>query len=152
MRILTLSALILALAGGAAQADHRHWGGGGGGGGRGPVVVRDHRWSAPARPVYERRYGGGYRGGYYGGGGGYYGGGYMRRPIYVRGPVIREHYYNYYRRPVIIAESYGPRVGYIWISGQWQWNGYEWMWQPGHYEPDPQYYGGEVGVSVGVGY
>jgi hypothetical protein len=32
-------------------------------------------------------------------------------------------------------------AGYIWVAGQWQWSGYEWIWQPGHYEVDPNYTG-----------
>jgi hypothetical protein len=67
--------------------------------------------------------------------------GYDRRPIYVSRPVIRERYYNYYRRPALIVESYNPMAGYYWVAGSWSWTGYEWTWQPGHYEPDPAYYG-----------
>jgi hypothetical protein len=63
----------------------------------------------------------------------------VRRPIYVSRPIIRARYYDYYRRPSIIVENYGPRAGYYWVAGQWSWNGYEWLWQPGHYEPDPNY-------------
>ena len=63
----------------------------------------------------------------------------VRRPIYVRAPVIRYHHYNYYQRPAVIVENYPGRDGYLWIAGQWTWNGYEWIWQPGHYEPDPNY-------------
>lgn len=62
-----------------------------------------------------------------------------RRPIYVERPVIRHRYYNYYQRPSIIVENYGPRDGYYWVAGQWSWSGYEWIWQPGHYEPDASY-------------
>jgi hypothetical protein len=29
--------------------------------------------------------------------------------------------------------------GYYWVPGQWSWNGYEWIWQAGHYQPDPNY-------------
>jgi hypothetical protein len=90
-------------------------------------VVRDHRgWDGGGRGFVrnEARFGG-----------------YERRPIFVSRPVIREHYYNYYRRPTLIVESYGPRAGYYWAHGQWTWDGYEWIWQPGHYQPDPGYYG-----------
>lgn len=62
---------------------------------------------------------------------------YVRRPIYVQRPVIKYRYYNYYQRPSIIVENYRPMTGYIWVAGQWSWNGYEWIWMPGHYEPDP---------------
>ncbi len=63
----------------------------------------------------------------------------VRRPIYVQRPVIRYRYYNYYQRPAIVVENQPPMAGYYWVAGQWQWNGYEWIWQPGHYEPDPNY-------------
>jgi hypothetical protein len=63
----------------------------------------------------------------------------VRRPIYVQRPVIPYRYYNYYQRPAIIVENQPPMAGYYWVAGQWQWNGYEWIWQPGHYEPDPAY-------------
>jgi hypothetical protein len=63
----------------------------------------------------------------------------VRRPIYVERPVIRYHYYNYATPPAALVENYGPIEGYIWIAGEWQWNGYEWIWQPGHYEPDAAY-------------
>lgn len=62
-------------------------------------------------------------------------GGWERRPIYMPRPMIRERYYNFHRRPELIVESYGPREGYVWVRGGWQWNGYEWIWYPGHYEP-----------------
>ena len=63
----------------------------------------------------------------------------VRRPIFVKRPTITVRYYNYNRRPTLIAENYDPMVGYYWVRGQWTWTGYEWMWQPGHYEPDPNY-------------
>jgi hypothetical protein len=63
----------------------------------------------------------------------------VRRPIYVQRPVIPYRYFNYAQRPAIIAESYPPMTGYVWIPGQWQWSGYEWIWQPGHYQPDHAY-------------
>jgi hypothetical protein len=63
----------------------------------------------------------------------------VRRPIYMQRPVIRYRYHNYYQRPAIIVENQQPMAGYIYVAGQWQWNGYEWIWQPGHYQPDPAY-------------
>lgn len=63
----------------------------------------------------------------------------VRQPIYVQRPVISYRYTNFYQRPVVIAENYPSRPGYIWITGQWQWNGYEWTWTAGHYQPDPAY-------------
>ena len=65
-----------------------------------------------------------------------------QRRIYVQRPVIRHRYYNYYQRPAIIVENYAPMTGYYWVPGQWDWNGYEWLWTPGHYELDPAYYPG----------
>jgi hypothetical protein len=29
--------------------------------------------------------------------------------------------------------------GYVWIAGDWNWNGFEWNWTPGHYEIDASY-------------
>lgn len=43
------------------------------------------------------------------------------------------------RRPAVIVESYPAMAGYVWVAGQWTWSGYEWIWMPGHYEPDPRY-------------
>jgi hypothetical protein len=64
---------------------------------------------------------------------------YVRRPIYVQRPTIAVRYYNYYQRPAVIAENYSAMPGYYWVAGQWNWNGYEWIWTPGHYHPDPSY-------------
>ncbi len=64
---------------------------------------------------------------------------YVRRPIYVQRPIIRQHYYDYRYRPELIVENYGARPGYYWVNGTWQWSGYEWVWYPGHYQPDPNY-------------
>ena len=115
--LLILSSLATVLSAGAAEA-HPVRGGGYYRGGGGYV----------SRPVY--------RGGGYVASRGYYGGyGYARRPIYMRAPVIREHYYNYYRRPTLVVENYAAMDGYVWVRGQWTWNGYEWIWAPGHYQP-----------------
>jgi len=143
LKVVSLTALALGLSGGVALADHgrggdhrsvvverraapqsraiirdhHEW--------RGGNVVRDHRgWDGGGRvivrnePRYQR---------------------YDRRPIYVSRPVIRERYYDYYRRPAVIVENYNPMAGYYWVAGGWSWNGYEWCWQAGHYEPDPSY-------------
>jgi len=93
------------------------------------VVVRDHRdhgWRGGSRVIVrgEPRYRN-----------------VVRRPIYVSRPVIHHRYYNYYRRPAVIFENYNAIAGYYWVSGSWSWNGFEWIWTPGHYEPDPSYYG-----------
>jgi hypothetical protein len=68
----------------------------------------------------------------------YFNGGHSR--VYHR-PVIRYRYRDYYRRPAIIVENYDPVPGYVWVAGQWNWNGYEWMWVNGHYEVDANYDG-----------
>ncbi|MGE5187160.1 MAG: hypothetical protein ACM31C_34160 [Acidobacteriota bacterium] len=141
-RILMVSTLALGLSGGAAFADHDRGGGYSHGGGYARGGGYSHgegyaRGGVSVRPTYRGGYGG-YRGSYYRGG--YYGGDYRgswgyRRPIYMRAPVIREHYYNYYRQPSLIVEDYGPMDGYVWIRGHWAWSGYEWIWQPGYFQP-----------------
>ena len=40
----------------------------------------------------------------------------------------------------MLAEDYAAMPGYYWVAGHWDWNGYEWLWTAGHYEPDPNYY------------
>jgi hypothetical protein len=62
---------------------------------------------------------------------------YVRRPIFVQRPVITYRYNNYAQRPAVIAESYSSMPGYYWVAGHWDWSGYQWQWNPGHYEPDP---------------
>jgi hypothetical protein len=161
MKLLPLTALALGLSSGVALADRS--GGFHGGDHRGSdhravtvehrapapavrdhrsgtVVVRDnHDWHGGGRVIVNRGYGGGSRGYNYNRGYGY--GGYraVRRPIFASRPIIRDHYYNYYRRPTLIVENYAPMNGYYWVPGQWSWSGYEWTWQPGHYQPDPNY-------------
>jgi len=144
MKRIILAIACVGLAGGVASADRFH---GGSRGGHGPVV-RDHRgggeWHGAreggvrvtSRPVYN----GGYRYNT-----GYRYNNYVRRPIYVQRPIIRHRYFDYRYRPEVIVENYPVRDGYYWVAGQWTWDGYEWQWQPGHYEPDPNY-----GVSAGV--
>jgi hypothetical protein len=156
MKKIILSAIVLALTGGAAMADRGHGGGrvsghasGGvsvhnGGGFRGEAggrgFVRENRgggWNRGGVVVHENR---GYDRGYEHRGWareGYRHG--YRENIWMPRPVIREHYYNYGYRPSLIVEDYGARDGYIFVRGDWQWNGYEWIWMPGHYEVDPAY-------------
>lgn len=160
LKLLPVTALALGLSGGVALADHGRAGDHrgvsvehraapehvvvrGNVGGHGAVAVRDHR---DFRGGYDRaRYDHGYRAGYGGrvvvNGGPRYYGGYARRPIYVGRPVIRERYYNHYRRPALVVENYGARPGYFWVSGAWGWNGGEWIWTPGYYQPDDSYEG-----------
>ena len=154
LKLLPLTALALGLSSGVALADRprgEHRGGfhgdhravvehrapvvrdhgrewhGGGGNWRGQTFVRSGRdFHGGGRVVIrEPHYRRDYR--------------VVRRPIFVSRPIIRDHYYNYYRRPALIVESYGAMPGYYWVAGHWYWNGYEWLWQPGHYEPDPNY-------------
>ena len=134
MKRILLTFLALGLLGGVASADHRRGGWGrhhdGRSTARGGVVVRTtpaRVYTQPRRVYVDRTR-------------------YVRRPIYVQRPVIRYRYYNYYQRPAIIVENYPAQPGYYWVAGQWSWSGYEWVWQPGHYEPDPNY------VDPGYGY
>ena len=128
MKRILLIILVLGVTAGVASADrghHRgHWkrGGGWSGGVRvtAPRVVVTPRYVTP-RYVTPRIQ-------------------VVRRPIYVQRPAIRYRYYNYYQRPSVIVENYPSRVGYYWVAGAWNWGGYEWIWTPGHYEPDPAYY------------
>ena len=59
------------------------------------------------------------------------------RTVVYRRPAIRRHYYDVRFRPQVIVEDYPDQYGYIWVSGSWNWNGREWYWTGGHYEPDP---------------
>ncbi len=122
------------------------WGGGhesrGGGGWHGESRGGERRggWTHENRGTYR----GGFRAGVTVRGGWnepryYHTHGYARHNIWVNRPVIRTHYYDYGYRPQLYVEDYGAREGYIFVRGEWQWNGYEWIWQPGHYEPDPAY-------------
>ena len=124
-RALILSSLALVLSGGAAFAD-RYRGGGGAVHGGATIHGGATFHGGYSHPVATHSYVGGARVGV-----GY---GY-RRPIYGRAPVIREHYYDYRYRPGLIVENYAPMDGYVWVRGGWTWNGYEWIWQPGHYQP-----------------
>jgi hypothetical protein len=106
--------------GGGAVRDHRSGGGGGG------VVVRDHRGPAGGGVVVRD-----HRGPVHVSGGRYvFPGGVVRT---YRAPVIRAHYHSYYRRPALIVESYDPVPGYVWMRGNWRWNGVEWLWVPGYW-------------------
>jgi len=161
-RIIPLALLALTVTGGVALAD-RH------GGNRGPdrhsggVVVRDHRGPVVVRDHRGPGYGG--RPGrraiarnrvYVSNGRYVFGGGVVR--TYVR-PVVRTHYYDVRVRPVYLVENMEPVPGYVWIRGNWNWNGYEWAWVSGHYEPDARYstwyddgsYDQAPGISVSGG-
>jgi hypothetical protein len=56
-----------------------------------------------------------------------------------RRPVIRDRYYDYRYRPRLVVEVTDPVPGYVWVRGHWRWDGYEWIWVPGHYAVDPRY-------------
>jgi hypothetical protein len=139
MKKIILSALVLALTSGAAMADRFHGGHASGGARQGGVVVHSNGghvnsgWHGNT-VVHDR---GGFNHGYerpY-----YHTHGVARGNIWFNRPVIREHYYHYGYRPSLLVENYGPREGYIFVRGDWQWNGAEWLWMPGHYEPDQAY-------------
>ena len=89
------------------------------------VVVRHHHHHHRPRIVYANN--------------GYYAFGPNIRYRYAR-PVIARRYFDIRYRPALIVENYAPVTGYIWVRGHWNWNGYEWMWVPGHYEIDQSYY------------
>jgi hypothetical protein len=132
MKRIILAIAAVAMAGGVASADR--WHGGRGGNHRGNdhrVVEHSHReGGVRVTPTYRGHYNSGhYNSGYR------YHANYARRPIYVQRPVIRTHYYDVRYRPQVIVENYPARDGYYWVAGQWNWNGYEWLWTPGHYEP-----------------
>ena len=99
------------------------------------VVVRDHRYDNRTNVRYERPR-------------------YQRQPVYVnngrytfhdgrsvyyRRPVTNYRYTNYRYRPTILVENYDTVPGYFWVSGAWNWNGYEWAWTSGHYAVDSNY-------------
>jgi hypothetical protein len=138
---------------GAVVRDHRSAGGGGGGG----AVVRDQRSYAGGGTVVRdhRGYSGGtvvrdHRGPVHVSGGRYvFPGGVVRT---YRAPVIRAHYYNHYRRPAFVVESYEPVPGYVWVRGNWRWSGVEWLWAPGYWVVGsaPVSAGISVGASVVV--
>jgi hypothetical protein len=146
MKKIILSALVLALTSGAAMADRSHGSGHASGGARqGGVVVHSNgghsnggfRGNSGWHGNETVREHGGYNRGYeprY-----YHNHGVARGNIWFNRPEIREHYYHYGYRPSLIVENYGARDGYVFVRGDWQWNGAEWMWQPGHYEPDQAY-------------
>lgn len=131
-KLIPITALVLGLTGGVAAADRGHDHDRRGG----TTVVREHgRGNVVVRENVRINHGGSrviVRNDNYHRPHGYYG---TRRPIYVQRPVIRQRYYRHDYRPALIVENYGPRDGYYWVRGEWAWNGYEWMWQPGHYEP-----------------
>jgi hypothetical protein len=141
-RIITIALLCLTSLGGVAAADrgpHRghaptvrnHRSGG--------VSVQPSRRHVQPRHHYQPRYHGGVR--------------VVHRPIFVRHrPVIRYRYYNYYQRPAIIVENPRPLAGYYWVNGSWQWNGAEWVWMQGHYEPDPNWTGDYYQPDESAGY
>ncbi len=61
------------------------------------------------------------------------------RTVVIRRPLSNVRYTNYRYRPSLLVENYENVPGYIWVSGSWQWNGYEWLWTSGHYEVDASY-------------
>jgi hypothetical protein len=140
MRNALLIVSIIAMSAGVSQADRFHGSRGGGarvvdhrgpaGGARfvdhrGPVRYEGHgpvRYEGRGDVRYEARHDVRF------GGRGYY-----------EGP--RVHYYNRWQRPGLYVEHYDVRPGFIWVHGDWAWDGYEWIWTPGHYVREPAYYG-----------
>jgi hypothetical protein len=51
----------------------------------------------------------------------------------VRREEARERYFDRDHRPVVRYERTEYRTGYRFVGGEWKWNGYEWIWMPGHY-------------------
>jgi hypothetical protein len=43
------------------------------------------------------------------------------------------HYWNRNMRPSPRQERFEYRHGFNFVRGEWRWNGYEWVWAPGHY-------------------
>ena len=126
-RIISMAVLALTISTGSAMADgyrgHRNHAN------HLPVIhhqaraQHDYRF-VDRRPIYvnNNRY--------------VFSGGYSRP--YVR-PVIQYRYTNLRQRPQLLVENYENVTGYVWIAGQWQWDGYEWNWIAGHYQVDPSY-------------
>ncbi|MBX3156297.1 MAG: hypothetical protein KF773_09890 [Deltaproteobacteria bacterium] len=54
-------------------------------------------------------------------------------------PVIRHRYYDVRVRPRVLVESYQTVPGYVWVPGNWRWDGYEWQWMAGSYQVDTRY-------------
>jgi len=112
--ILMGSSFALLVSAGAANADRLHEVG------HGPVVrehvtvrepvVRERVVREPVRPV-------------------------VRGAVYMPRPVIRERYFDFHRRPELVVEDFGFRPGFVWVRGHWDWNGAEWIWMPGYYQP-----------------
>lgn len=59
------------------------------------------------------------------------------RTVVYRRPVIVQRYRDIRVRPQLIVESYPAQYGYVWVNGNWSWNGNEWIWGDGYYAPDP---------------
>ena len=57
---------------------------------------------------------------------------------YEHGRYVRagfnERYFDIRVQPAPIFEDCGAaQSGYVWVTGNWQWNGAEWIWFAGHY-------------------
>lgn len=44
-----------------------------------------------------------------------------------------EHFRDARFRPAARYERFETRAGFRWVTGDWSWNGYEWIWMSGHY-------------------
>lgn len=154
-RILSLSALVLALSGGVALADRggaRHSGG---------MSSRgDHGYRGDVRGNFGGRRDSGFRGyrdsNLAGRTGGHARGPTRahRRNVYLnngrfdfgsgvsfgwRVPTPARRHVDYRMQPAPLFENAQPMAGYLWVPGQWRWTGNQWTWSAGYYQPDPAY-------------
>jgi hypothetical protein len=58
-------------------------------------------------------------------------------------------YYATAAPPMAVDVGYAERPGYVWIQGHWGWNGGQWAWVPGWYEPERV---GQVWIDGSWGY
>jgi hypothetical protein len=100
----------------------------------GVAAADEHHHDRDNRERHEQH---AYNHGYYNRG--YVGGRYNYGYRYSRPYYGGRHYYDYHHRPALIFENVVTRPGFVWIRGQWTWNGYEWIWQPGHYVASAYY-------------
>src|SRR5690349_996208 len=44
-----------------------------------------------------------------------------------------ERFRDFRYHPSARYERHDERAGFRFVGGEWKWNGYEWLWVPGHY-------------------
>src|SRR5512146_2238544 len=61
-----------------------------------------------------------------------------RRDERLEGPVVRDHRWGGPRAapPAIRYERHAERRGYVWIPGNYEWQGGAYVWAPGRYEAE----------------